>query len=98
MQHKLRDQTIALAGVFQAASLVHQIATKGMANSAVIEASIETLFRYDADNAENVFGNLAGISTGLRVAEKQLGASRNERNMDITQYVISMLILEKKGE
>ena len=96
MNHSLRDQTIALAGVFQAASLVYQIANKGMANSAVIETSIETLFRYDADNVEHVFGNLGGISTGLRVATKQLGSLKNERNLDITQYVISMLILEKK--
>ncbi len=96
MNNQFRDQTIALAGVFQAASLVHQIANKGMANSAVIESSIESLFRYDADNVEQVFGNLAGVSTGLRVSSKQLGSFKNERNLDITQYVISMLILEKK--
>lgn len=96
MQRNIRNQTIALAGVFQAASLVDQIANKGMANTAVIEASIETLFRYDADNVENVYGNLAGVSTGLRIASKQLGSLKNERNLDITKYVVSMLILEKK--
>ncbi len=96
MQHSKRDQVIALAGVFQAASLVEQIANKGMANSAVIESSIESLFRFDADTAEGVFGNLAGVGTGLRVLDKQISAFKNERNLEITQYAISMIALEKK--
>ena len=96
MQHSKREQTIALAGVFQAASLVQQIANKGMANSAVIESSLETLFRFDSDTTEGVFGNLAGVGTGLRVLTEQLAAFKNKRNIEITQYVISLLVLEKK--
>jgi high frequency lysogenization protein len=96
MQHSKRDQVIALAGVFQAASLVEQIANKGMANSAIIESSIESLFRFDTDTTEGVFGNLAGVGTGLRVLDKQIGAFKNERNLEITQYAISMIALEKK--
>ena len=96
MQHSKREQTIALAGVFQAASLVQQIANKGMANSAVIESSLETLFRFDSDTTEGVFGNLAGVGAGLRVLSDQLAAFKNKRNIEITQYVISLLVLEKK--
>ncbi len=96
MQHSKREQTLALAGVFQAASLVQQIANKGMANSAVIESSLETLFRFDADTTEGVFGNLAGVGTGLRVLNEQLAAFKNKRNIETTQYVISLLVLEKK--
>lgn len=96
MQHTKREQTIALAGVFQAASLVEQIANKGMANSAIIEASIESLFRFDADTTESVFGNLAGVSSGLRVLHEQAGALKNGRNLEVTQYAISMIALEKK--
>ena len=96
MQHSKRDQTIALAGVFQAASLVQQIANKGMANSAVIESSLETLFRFDSDSVEEVYGNLAGVGAGLRVLNEQLAAFKNKRNIEVTQYVISLLILEKK--
>jgi high frequency lysogenization protein len=96
MQHSKREQTIALAGVFQAASLVQQIANKGMANSAVIESSLETLFRFDSDTVEGVFGNIAGVGTGLRVLNEQLSAFKNKRNLEVTQYVISLLVLEKK--
>lgn len=96
MQHSKHDQTIALAGVFQSAFLVDQIANKGMANSAVIEASIESLFKFDADKVEYVFGNLAGINTGLRVLNDQLGPDKSKRNIEITRYVVSMLVLERK--
>ena len=96
MQHTKREQTIALAGVFQAAALVEQIANKGMANSAIIESSLESLFRFDADSTESVFGNLAGVGSGLRVLNEQVGAFKNDRNLEVTKYAISMIALEKK--
>ncbi len=96
MQHSKREQTLALAGVFQAASLVQQIANKGMANSAVIESSLETLFRFDAETTEGVFGNLAGVGTGIRVLNEQLAAFKSKRNVEVTHYVISLLVLERK--
>ena len=67
MKHSSRELALALAGVFQAASLVKQIATTGMANSAVIEASLETLFKFDADSVEDVYGlSLIHISEPTR--------------------------------
>ena len=96
MQHSKREQTIALAGVFQAASLVQQIANKGMVNTAVMESSLETLFRFDSDTTEGVFGNIAGVGTGLRVLSDQLAAFKSKRNIEVTQYVISLLVLERK--
>ncbi len=96
MQHTKREQTIALAGVFQAASLVEQIANKGLANSAIIESSLESLFRFDVESTESVFGSIAGIGSGLRVLQEQIGALKNERNLEVTKYAISMIALEKK--
>jgi high frequency lysogenization protein len=96
MKHTKRELAIALAGVFQAASLVKQIATTGMANSAVIESSLETLFKFDADSVEEVYGGVAGIGTGIREMNRQFSSSKAERDLDITRYVISLLTLEKK--
>ncbi len=96
MKHSIQDQTLAFAGIFQAASLVRQIASKGMANSANIEASIESLFRFDADSVEDVYGNIAGVNHGLRVLREQLGNNKSTRDIDITKYVISLIALEKK--
>ena len=95
MNYSNRDRTIALAGVCQSAKLVKQIATTGMANNAVIESSIETLFRFDTNSVEEVFGGLSGIGTGIRLLQKQF-RSNKDRDLDITRYVISLLILERK--
>jgi high frequency lysogenization protein len=96
MKHSKRDLTLALAGVFQAASLVKQIATTGMANSAVVESSLETLFKFDADSVADVYGGVAGVGAGIRELNRQLNSNRGDRDMEITRYVISMLTLEKK--
>jgi len=96
MKHSKRDLTLALAGIFQSASLVKQIASTGMANSAVIEASLETLFKFDAESVEDVYSGVSGVGSGLRELKKQLGSARGQRDIEITRYVISMLVLEKK--
>ena len=57
MIHSKYEQTLALAGIYQAASLVKQIANTGKANSAHVEPRIETLFRFDADSVEQVYGS-----------------------------------------
>jgi len=96
MSHTITDRTLALAGVFQAASLVDQIANKGMANNAVIENSLETLFKFDAASVEAVYGGVAGVHHGLKVMHEQFSASRARRDINITRYVVSLLVLEKK--
>jgi len=95
MIHSKFDQTLALAGIYQAASLVKQIANTGTANTAQIEASVETLFRFDADNVEQVYGNVAGIHHGIEVLHQQL-TEKTGRDIEITKYVISLLVLERK--
>lgn len=95
MKYTIRDRCIALAGVFQACALVQQIATKGTANSAIVETSLESLFRFDVNSTEEVFGNIAGITTGLRTLREQLTSTRGNRDPDITRYVISLLVLER---
>jgi len=96
MKHSKREMAIALAGVFQAAKLVKQIASTGMANNAVIESSIESLFKFDANSVEDVYGGLAGIGAGIKTLEMQLGSKNKSRDLDVSNYAISLLILERK--
>ncbi len=95
MSKTLHDRVIALAGLYQAAFLVHQIATRGMTDSAALETSISSLFKIDAPNAEGVFGDLGSIVTGLSVLKKQL-TERNSDQLQITKYVVTLMHLERK--
>jgi len=95
MLHNKYDQTLALAGIYQAASLVKQIANKGKANNAQIESSIETLFRFDANTVEEVYGNVDGVRHGVKILQQHL-KDKTSRDIEITRYVISLIMLEKK--
>ncbi|HQX66477.1 MAG: DUF489 family protein, partial [Dokdonella sp.] len=54
------SRVIALAGVFQACSLVHALANTGRADATAIESSLASLFRIDSDTAADAFGGLPG--------------------------------------
>jgi len=95
MLHSKYEQTLALAGIYQAASLVKQIANTGLANSAHIESSLETLFRFDASTVEEVYGSVAGVSHGVKVLYQHL-SDKTGRDIEITKYVISLIMLERK--
>lgn len=98
MPYSQEDRTIALAGIFQAAQLVNDIARHGKSNQAAMETSIESLLRFDAPDVISVFGDVSGIITGLRTIQHQLSNKTNNRNNDITRYAIILMHLQKKLE
>lgn len=95
MAHSKYDQTLALAGIYQASSLVKQIANTGNASSAQIETCLETLFSFDANTVEEVYGSVADIQHGVKILQQHL-TDRSNRDIEITKYVISLIMLEKK--
>ena len=96
MKYTREDQTLALAGIFQAARLAQQIARNGQAPGAAIEASLESLFKIDSKNVIDVFGNPAAMTMGLKCLKEQLSGDSGKQDMEITRYVIALLHLEKK--
>lgn len=90
-----RDRCIALAGMFQAANLVHGIANNGKYDEESAKANIYSLFQVEAESVPDVFGGLEGISTGLNQLIEQL-TGKEKRSTEITGYVISMMHLERK--
>lgn len=90
-----RERCIALAGVFQAAHLAAKIAEQGITDTERMEASIQSLFKINADSVEDVFGGIRGIEPGLRLIQQQLGEKKADDIM-VTQYVIALLHLEGK--
>ena len=90
------DQVLALAGIFQATSLVQQVARHGGAERDPFEASIYSIFQIDADSAEDVFGGRRGLEHGLNVLCDQLGRQKHERDAELSSYAIGLLFLERK--
>ena len=95
MNYDVRDRTLAFAGIYQAASLVQQIARRGLVDSAAMEASIHSLFQIDAESVSDVFGGMEGVTLGLRQLYRQLGGE-NKRDNELTGYLLGLIQLERK--
>ena len=92
----IENQTIALAGVAQAARIVDQISRTGSYPLEFLEASIHSLFSFDAPNVDAVFGNVQGVKLGLQNLAAGLAASSDETTATLMRYLFSMLHLERK--
>lgn len=92
----IRNKTLALAGVFQSASLVNQIATKGIADMHDMETIVRACLNLNPKTTEEIFGSVENMRTGLYALIEQLGDKKTQKDMNIARYVISMLYLQKK--
>ncbi|MBU0500772.1 MAG: high frequency lysogenization protein HflD [Gammaproteobacteria bacterium] len=86
-----RDRGIALAGIYQAAGLVAQIAHEGRCDPVAREASIFSLLQTDAENTAAVFGGVAGVEFGLRSLHRHLTNARESR--EVIGYLMHLIHL-----
>lgn len=103
MTYTQRDKFLALAGIFQAAHLVQQIARTGMVDQATFANSISSLFRVDVDSPEDVYAGAENLLYGAKILQIQLGNNQNnittdkpKRDIEVTKYVINVMVMEKK--
>ena len=94
MKHTPQERTIALAGIFQVASLVNQLARKGTLPHPEFETLIRSLFVTSPQSTEEVYGSRLELALGLRTLITQLGSDASLRNVDKTRYAINLLQLE----
>jgi high frequency lysogenization protein len=92
----LENQTIALAGVFQAASLVDQISTVGKINQPAFDCSFDSLFAFEAPTTIEVYGDLASIQSGLKTLEMYLSGEGDKPTKAMTYYILTLLKIAKK--
>ncbi len=93
---RLRDRTLALAGVFQAASLVRDVANRGMADRHDVEMTLRTLFVTDPQDTDEVYGRVEYLRTGLQTLIEQLEGNSGKRDLEVARYVIGLLHLQRK--
>jgi high frequency lysogenization protein len=92
----IQQQTIALAGVAQAARIVDQASRTGSYPPAFLEASIHSLFSFDAPDVESVFGNIQGVKLGLDSLASGLNTGGDATSAAMMRYIFAILHLERK--
>ncbi len=91
----ITNQTIALAGIAQAAALVQQFATKGRCDPVALETSIASVLKIDSDSVIDVYGSLSGLSLGLTQLDIQMTGYKIV-NPEQARYSASLVFLENQ--
>jgi len=91
-----RARTIALAGIFQAVTLVRHTGQGKVRDEFATRASLASILKEDAASVEDVFGGVAPLRVGLEALADQLGSESMRRDMEITGHVITLMHLERK--
>lgn len=86
-------RVLALAGVFQALSLVRELARDGDCDNDALESSLASVFKLESDSAADVFGGNQGVRRGLRVLVEQIESS--ERDPPLFHMLVNVLKLER---
>ena len=92
---KIAQQAIALAGVAQAARLIDQISKTGSYPDEFLKASVQSLFVFDLDSADDLFGGVGGVKLGLQNLASILASRQAPETRDVVRYVFSILHLER---
>ena len=92
----LEQRTLALAGVAQAARIVDLAAKTGSWPEPFVEVSIHSLFCFEPDSVETVFGTPQGIRLGLEQLSDCLRLSQDPAAADTLRYIMAILQLERR--
>ncbi len=98
-EYTQEDRSLALIGIYQAAQLVHDLATTGKADELAYHTCIQSLFCDNPKKTLDVYGGkLENIQVGVNSLLNQMNSEEatQSRNLEMTRYVLSLMILEKK--
>lgn len=97
MTNTMEARTIALAGIFQVANLVKQLAHHGWVEQLPFESSVYSILMLDAPSIEAVYGELSGVRMGLQILRKHLDkGTYHRRDIETIRYVLGIILLERK--
>lgn len=92
------DRALALAGVFQAAALVHEVAWQGATDTDATRASLDSLFAFDAPQTAAVFGGTSGLALGLRTMIAHLSGNAPPTELPVMRYALALMHLERRAD
>lgn len=89
--NRLENQVLALAGMFQAAAVIDELAFSGNLDDSAFEASLGSLFTFDAETPREVFGGVAPLERGFAALQAYLGGELASGSRNVAYYVLSMM-------
>ena len=98
-EYTQQDRSLALIGLYQAAQLVYDLATTGKADELAYRTCLQSLFCDNPAETLDVYGgDIVNIQVGVNSLLSQMNAEEatQSRNLEMTRYVLSLMILEKK--
>jgi high frequency lysogenization protein len=92
----MKNRTIALAGVYQAAVMAHELANSGAIRDANSwEASLKSLYKIDSTSTEDVFDHkINDLALGLSALVKSF--NKDSHYINVIKYTITLLALAGK--
>lgn len=92
--NKFKQQTLALASVLQATTLVEQLASTGVCDKNSNEVSLKSIVT-QSTNIEDIFPSPQDLSTGLNTLNTMLG-KKTPSIQNVVLYALTLVNLEKK--
>lgn len=100
MSNLHRDKTLALAALFQSATLADALAWRGHCDPVALEASLQSILVLDTDDVGQIYGqNIRGLQSGLQSLEQtflQPLRGGHPRQADIVRYALGLMQIERK--
>lgn len=90
----MKNRTLALAGVFQAAELVRQAAAHGTWSGYAASAMLRSLLTLEPDSIGGVYGDLERMRLGVETLKSVLRGEK--QHIDSLQYAIGILKVERR--
>ena len=94
MSNPFDDRVLALAGLLQALAQVRRIADTGQSDTAVVQASLDSVFRIDAIDTVAVYGQVDLLRPGLRQLRDYLANGNKDETLG--KLALAVLQLERR--
>ncbi len=97
MSNRNEERVIALAGVFQAADIVAELAKSGTCDIASYNTLLNSLFNFNPDSTLDVYGNnIQPLQQGLTVLSQISNNQPGQNTTETVRYALSLLALQKQ--
>jgi high frequency lysogenization protein len=92
-----KEQTITLAAICQVSSLVQKLSRKGQTSEDEFITLLKSIMVTSPENTLEVYGgDISQLSLGLKTLVAHLGNQSQQKDPEITRYVVSLLSLERR--